>query len=112
MPCYDPRDSGHHTEYVNVRVNGCTAKELDAILCGVLDVDRAKLKPGVILWDLVDWEEVGLPRRVAERWHKKHREADEMRKRAEAQERERNRLRRDALRKLSLAERRVLGIRD
>lgn len=112
MPCYDPRDNGPHTEYVDVKVNGCTAKELDAILCGVLDVDRAKLKPGVMLWDLVDWEEVGLPRAVAERWHKRHRETDAMRKRVEAQERERKRLHRDAIRKLSVEERRVLGIRD
>lgn len=113
MPCYDPRDSGGGVEYVDVRVNGLTAKQLDAILCGVLDVDRqavANLRPGQLLWDLVDWKEVGLPRTVAEKWHENHKKTDELRRKREEDEARARAARRSGLRKLTYEERKALGV--
>lgn len=103
MPCYDPRDNGRTIE-VDRPVNGCTAAQLDAILCGVLDVDRNKLKPGVLVWDLVDWKEVGVKRSVAEAWHYNHRQKDKIRKEREARENNLQRLKKSALSKLTQEE--------
>lgn len=107
MPCYDPIKS---VEYIDRRVNGLTAKQLDAILCGVLDVDRAKvarLKPGQLIWDLVDWVEVGLPRSLAERWRQDHRE----RRWRETAEKRQQLNRRAGLAKLTDAEKKALGLK-
>lgn len=101
MPCYDSRDHGHTTIEVDRRVNGCTAAQLDAILCGVLDVDRDKLKKGVLVWDLVDWDEVGVSRATAEMWHRNHREADRKKRERQLREKTLNDLKKSALSKLT-----------
>lgn len=103
MPCYDPRDRGGTIE-VDRTVNGCTAAQLDAILCGVLDIDRNKLKPGVLAWDLVDWDEVGVKRSVAEMWHRNHRETDRIKREREERENSLQRLKKSALSKLTQEE--------
>ncbi len=70
----------------------------EAILCGVLTViENAKQLKSVL--DKVDWKEAGVTRNQAEKWWVEHKAEDQQRRLKEA-----------ALKKLTPAERKALGL--
>lgn len=110
MPCYDPRDNPS-VQYVDRKVNTCTVDQLDAILCGVLDVDRFKLiNHKGLIWDLVDWQEVGMSPSVAKRWHEEHKRTDARKKAERKAAEEQKKLRSSGLSKLTEDELAALGL--
>lgn len=108
MPCYEPRD--YDSTPVDVKVNGLTAKQLNALLCGVLDFYQSHYNDA-ILWNKVDWEECGLHMSDALMWHQRHKIADEQRRQRERDEANRKKLIADGLKKLTYQERIALGIK-
>lgn len=70
MPCYDPRDSGCHTEYVDRKHNGLTGAKLEAILCGVLTTH------GEGLLDTLDYKQIGVSEKQVRSWWKLHQMTD------------------------------------
>lgn len=78
MPCYEPSGADYTRAEQQDRAN-----KLEAVLCGIFTVLDAK---GLTLLDSVNWKEVGVSRRWAERWWEKHLEQDRLRKERKTRE--------------------------
>jgi hypothetical protein len=104
MPCYDDRDNIRYVE---------TEKEHDgkmaARLCAVFTVLEAK---GTLMQTLKEasWPEAGVTAKGTLRWWEDHKRLDLERKRREREDRERYRDKQNALKKLTPAERKALGL--
>lgn len=95
-----------------------------AMLCAILTVlenvtvghlaidvdDNERMAKSAVL-DLVDWEEAGVSRREFHTWWREHKAKDEQRRAEEKAERERKRLKKSALAKLTPAEKKALRLR-
>lgn len=82
---------------------------LEASMCAILTVLERDHDLQEILKS-VDWNEAGVPRYRLEKWWDEHKAEDHRRKKAEAEKQERERLRTEALSKLTPEERSALGI--
>lgn len=111
MPCLGPTPAEWDAER---RRNGTLAgeNEFEAVLCGILSTIRLRDGDDELgKWlDCVNWKEVGVPRKRVEKWWKEHQAADEERRATELREANKNKVKRDALAKLSPAERKALGL--
>lgn len=111
MPCYDGR---------SVSIDADRLEELrkcEAVLCAILRaVNGAQsYAPMAQLWTLldhVDWQGAGVSRAWLQAWWQQHQQQDQDKARAEAMEKARGKVRREALAKLTNEERRLLGIKD
>ena len=112
MPCrdYDDWQPGKRTSH------GMTFEHFEAAMCGILSAveqwgnDTTEEGRVRMLFNQVDWQEAGVPRRLVEIWWHKHKEADRVRRETEAAERDRQAVREAALKKLSAEEQRALGL--
>ena len=101
MPCNDGVDPGGSTVYVE---SGAQTSRL----CGILTVlEKQGLLKGVL--DMVDWKEVGVSRQSTEAFWNKHKMDDIVRRRQERLRREKEAKRKEAIAKLSLEDRKLLG---
>lgn len=114
MPCndYGGMPVVDRTDYKQIRF-------LEAALCAVLT--RLDGKDGHVLWGsegtfaYIDWKEAGIKRKDVENWWRKHKQEDKKRRRAERiaskARKQRKKLQRSGLSKLSRAEADALGVR-
>lgn len=105
MPCNDGYGPGHTVEYVEREHDG----KMAARLCAVLSVLEHNKSLDHIL-NQVNWREAGVSKAGLERWWNDHKLMDQQRKARERNERERQRTKEAALKKLSPAERKALGL--
>lgn len=120
MPCYDGRGDEPRQPRT---YNGLTGDQLEAVLCGLMTVieeaskiGNTPLSPGAIgdVMARMDWSEIGVTRKQATDWWKLHKAADKARLERETRIREEAErqamLKASALKKLTPAERSVLGL--
>lgn len=113
MPCRD--DWGVNITRTTPRENrhGMELSDFEAVLCGLFTALEGKeqINDMLPLWlSNVDWKEAGVTRKKVETWWKKHKAADETRRKLEAALRKKAELKASALAKLTTEEREVLGI--
>lgn len=82
-----------------------------AILCGIFTALEKHETVFKKILNEVNWDEVGVTRKDALAWFKKHKARDAARKEAEALEAKRARAKKRALEKLSPRERKLLGVK-
>lgn len=102
MPC---RDGGYSDVVVEYRDN----PKIAAALCAVFTVLEKEKQLDKVLAN-VDWKEAGVPPKYISAWWDKHKIADEMRRTREKREQEKKRKRDAVLQKLTLEERKLLGV--
>lgn len=119
MPCLDggPRVLYGDVEQERRQDAEKKIKSLEAMLCGVLTA-LEKLSPSpeeASPYDQVlatyDESEAGVSKKELSAWWTKHKKEDEARRKREEAKRELERVRKNALRKLSPDEKRALGIK-
>lgn len=104
MPCLDP--GAVVTTYGEQRA----LKEREAILCAVLTVlEKSKTLTEVL--NKIDYKEGGFTRTCVENWWSEHKSADLKRRERERQKRETEKKRKAARAKLTVEERKLLGIK-
>jgi hypothetical protein len=112
MPCRDYDDWRPEKK----TSHGMTFEHFEAAMCGILGViektgnDTTPEGRVRMLFNQVDWNEAGVPRRLVEIWWRKHKEDDRLRREREEAERTQQELRKIALSKLTADERRALGL--
>lgn len=107
MPCTDGGPSIEQQREPG-RVAACLCGILSSFECTGFGRNGLTVK-GVL--DAVDWKEVGVTRKWLEGWWEEHKREDRERKREEEAESRRLKLVEQALGKLSVKERRALGLR-
>lgn len=104
MPCLsDPGQDAYYREQQNNEF----AK---AALCAVLAALSAQGRMNIVL-EGIDWKEAGLAKSDLFAWWEHHQKLDAKRRAHEQAEREGEALKRSALEKLSVAERKALGLK-
>lgn len=96
MPCYTPDPGPSYEELREAK--------MPAVLCGILS------KHGLSVLDGLDWKEVGVSRNEVEGWWTHHKKIDEQRRKREKDLADAVKAKREALQKLSKAERKALGL--
>ena len=114
MPCMMHDEDWDNRSRKN---SGMTSQEFEAVLCGVFtSLVKRSTETGVdelfvVLRD-VDWIEVGVKPAQVKTWWRRHLKQDEARRAQEAAEKERQRIKAQALSKLTDEEKKALGIRN
>jgi hypothetical protein len=119
MPCrdfYDDNPSAYYADTVKGLQKQVSFSE--SALCQTLAAFQKLINTNVfeILkdttpLDYIDYKEAGITRDELDKWWSEHKRKDEESRKKEAEEKDRKRLRRHALAKLSQEERKVLGIK-
>lgn len=104
MPCltYDPITSERHVQEITKERNN-----FEAALCAVLTVCE---KENINVIDMIDYAEAGITKKQVESWWEEHKEKDAIRRKTEREAKRKEELKQQALKKLSPAERKALGI--
>lgn len=103
MPCYTPDDPPPTQAQLNAR-GEMTLAQHEAVLCGILTKLATQVLP------LLDYAEIGVPHDLIRRWWIKHQAEDNVRRAREAQTQAQERLREQALSKLTPQERKALKL--
>lgn len=103
MPCRDERDEPGYGRGFDAGSNGI--KNIEAMLCGAMTVLE---RHGLI--GEIDFKEVGFTQTQYANWWAGHKRKDEVRRQREREERIRARTKAEALKKLTPAERKALGL--
>lgn len=96
MPCYTP-DPGPSQEEIR-------EAKMPSVLCGIL----TKYGPSIL--NGLDWKEIGVSRNEVEGWWRHHKQMDDQRRKREKEMADAESERKQALKKLSAAERKALGL--
>lgn len=113
MPClsYEPiSDSVANTlNKAEQEVKKATRERnnFEAALCAVLSVCESE---NINVIDMIDYAEAGITKKQVESWWKNHKAKDAKRREAEREAKRKEELKQKALKKLSPAERKALGI--
>ena len=100
MPCEGGSESAECLE---------DRRNVPRLLCGIFSVlDVLGIRNALL--DQVDWKEAGIDRGWAERWWTEHKLQDDARRLAEEKRRADERARKRILAKLTVKERRLLGL--
>jgi hypothetical protein len=101
----------YHEEPLHDIRHGADINDFEAVLCGLFTYIERFSTSGVEGYlNGVDWKEVGVPRSVVENWWEHHKKEDEERRAREAAEKLKEKIRAEALKKLSVEERIALGL--
>lgn len=106
MPCSSDYGPSIHTEYVEKEHDG----KMAARLCAVLTTLEARGWLHQTL-DNIDYKEAGITRKSLQNWWNEHKQRDVERRLREQEEARRMRVKRNALAKLTDAEKKALGVR-
>lgn len=119
MPCSDGGYTAEQQAQIDAKERKAEREKrmIAAMLCAICTVLEAPGKPGMKginqlpkILDKVDWEEAGVKRTEFAVWWDQHKREDEERREREAKEAKLDARKKAALAKLSLADRRVLGL--
>ena len=106
MPCYDDRDHENRVEYRREPADVRRIAFLESALCAVI-----KTLGSADPFHQVDFVDAGISRGQLERWWKGHQVRDAENRRNLVQGEARKKIRAAALAKLTIGERRALGIK-
>ena len=88
--------------------HGLAIEDFEAVLCGMLTVLEKEER--LFSLDDIDWDEVGVSRKMVEAWWEAHKKEDERRRAKELAERVKEERRKAALAKLTDEDRKILGL--
>lgn len=88
---------------------GLAIEDFEAVLCGILSEIEFSDELDHFL-GAVNWDEVGVSRKMVQAWWTAHKKEDDKRRKREAAEARKNELRKAALAKLTDEERKALGL--
>ena len=89
--------------------HGLAIEDFEAVLCGILSEIEFHDELDYFL-GAVDWDEVGVSRKMVEAWWTAHKKEDERRRAKEAAEKAKEEKRKAALAKLTDEDRKALGL--